>query len=250
MKSLSVTVAARIGKQLLRDRRFLVLAVGVPGLVVYLLRVFLDALPRSARVFADLDALGLLITGYIVHFTAYILCLVVVVRERREQTLARMFVNNFRPLQILLGYLGAYGGLATVQAAVVMGEVYLLFRLEHSTAAVLAIFAVYWLLAFISIALGLLISNAVRTEAQIFPVVPLFMLPSVLLSGLVIPVAQLPWTVRWISYLTPFSYAVDVLRPLAGSRSLDPSVLVGAGVLVLCGAALLALAALTIRERD
>jgi ABC-2 type transport system permease protein len=243
MSSRVLAVSGRIARQLRGDKRFLGLALGVPLLVVYILRAFMDALPPSARVFADLDHLGLLITAFIVHFTAY-------VRERREQTLTRMFVNNFRPVEVIGGYLVGYAVLATVQAALVMGEVCLLFRLSYPPGTVAAIFAVYWLLALISIALGMLVSNLARTEAQIFPFVPLFMLPSVLLSGLVIPVAGLPWGVRWIAHVTPFTYALDVLKPLVGQGVALPDYLAGMAVLAACGAVLLALAGLTLRERD
>lgn len=250
MSSRVLAVSGRIARQLRGDKRFLGLALGVPLLVVYILRAFMDALPPQARIFADLDHLGLLITAFIVHFTAYILCLVVIVRERREQTLTRMFVNNFRPMEVIGGYLLGYAVLATVQAALVMAEVCLLFRLSYAPGVIAAIFAVYWLLALISIALGMLVSNLARTEAQIFPFVPLFMLPSVLLSGLVVPVEQLPWGIRWIAFVTPFKYALDVLKPLVGRGVPFTDYLAGMAVLAACGAVLLTLAGLTLRERD
>ncbi|OPZ76863.1 MAG: Inner membrane transport permease YbhR [bacterium ADurb.Bin431] len=148
------------------------------------------------------------------HFTSYVLCLIVIVRERREQTLERMFVNNYGRSEIVLGYLLGYAGLATVQAVLIMAEVDYFFKLSYGLDLMLSIFAVIWTLSMISIAVGIMVSNLARTEAQIFPFIPLFILPTIFCSGLLIPVAGLPVGIRWISYLMPLTYALKVLKPM------------------------------------
>jgi ABC-type multidrug transport system permease subunit len=99
-------------------------------------------------------------------------------------------------------YVLAYSTLATLQALLVLGALTLLFDLHYSWTTLLAIYGVIWLLALVIIALGILISNVARTEGQVFPFIPLVVLPSVLLSGLIIPVASLPLWAQWLSYVS------------------------------------------------
>ena len=54
------------------------------------------------------------------------------------------------------------------------------------------LFVVVWLLAIASVMLGIFISTFARHEGQVFPFVPLIILPSVFLSGLLVDVAELP----------------------------------------------------------
>ena len=146
----TLAITNRIYRQLIGDHRFLLLALSVPLIVIYLFKVFIQTLPVS--LFTDPQQFDILITAFIVHFTSYVLCLIVIVRERREETLTRMFVNNFGRSEIVLGYLLGYAGLATVQAVLIMIEVDYFFKLSYGMELMLSIFAVLWTLSMISIA--------------------------------------------------------------------------------------------------
>src|SRR5438094_6574420 len=110
-------VAARVLRQLVRDRRFLGLSLAAPLVVIYLLRVFFDALGSPL-----LDVTGYVVPvcAFIVHFITYVLCAVVLVRERTAQTLQRMFVSGYRQAEIIGGYVAAYSVLATIQSLLVL----------------------------------------------------------------------------------------------------------------------------------
>jgi len=245
MLSNTFAVAARIYRQLIGDRRFLALSTLMPLVVLYLFKVFINALPVS--LFTDPEMFYVLVTTFIVHFVSYVLCLIVIVRERREETLARMFVNNFSRTDIVLGYLLGYAGLATLQAVLILGGMEYLFHLSYGPGLMLSIFAVIWTLAMISIALGMMISNLAKTEAQVFPFIPLFILPTIFLSGLILPLESLPWSARWISYLIPLTYALEILRPLIEEGT---SLFQNFWILIAYGLILLGLASMTLRQRQ
>jgi ABC-2 type transport system permease protein len=244
----TLAITARIYRQLLGDRRFLALALSVPLIVIYLFKVFIQTLPIS--LFTDPEQLDILITAFIVHFTSYVLCLIVIVRERREQTLERMFVNNYGRSDIVLGYLLGYAGLATLQAVLIMIEVNYFFKLTYGLDLMFSIFAVIWTLSMISIAVGIMVSNLARTEAQIFPFIPLFILPTIFCSGLLIPITSLPWSIRWISYLIPLTYALKVLKPMIEELVGLQAYLAQFGVLIIYGVLLLSASSLTLRQRE
>ena len=57
-----------------------------------------------------------------------------------------------------------------------------------------------------TLGIGLLISTVARTQLQAMQMSVFVQLPQMLLSGLIFPLAAMPWGVRWISYLLPLTY--------------------------------------------
>lgn len=239
------TVLQRVLRQLIHDRRFLALSLVAPLLIMYLLKVFFDSLGNfaPARYIVPTGAL-------IVHFLTYILCAIVLVRERKAQTLARMFINGFRRSEIILGYLLAYTVLATLQTLIVLFELIWVYELNYAVEKYLAVYLVVWLLAVISIALGIFLSNFSENEGQMLPTIPMVILPSVFLSGLLIEVEKLPSWLQWSSVLTPLYYANRLLQTLikpSGTLGDEYGALLG---LVGYGIIVLTLATLTLREQE
>ena len=242
-------IAARINRQFLRDRRFLGLSLVVPMLLMLLIKYVFDSLPGLARLNVHISDYSILLAAYLVHFLAYILSAIVLVRDRVEGTLARMFVYGFRRREIVLGYVAGYSTIASVQTAMVLILTKYLFDINLASdlgAIVLTVLA----LAVVSVGLGVFISNFARNEGQVFPFIPMVVLPSALLSGMAIPIGDLPVFLQWCSYLVPLRYAIEVLRGvvLEGRSFFDE--LVPFLVLVGIGVALLASASLTLKERE
>ena len=243
----TAAVAARVLRQLGRDHRFLALSLVAPLVIIYFLKLFFDsvALPAALRTRYIVP-----VGAFIVHFITYLLCALVLVRERAAETLARMFVNGYRQVEIIGGYLLAYTALATAQSLVILGELRLLFNLDYAVRTFLSLYLVIWLLAVISIALGILVSNFARNEGQVIPFIPLIILPSLFLSGVLIAIDRLPGWAQWISHVTPLYYANDVLQRLIAPGGALTDAWGSLVALPLYGVAVVGLATLTLRERD
>lgn len=238
-------VAGRVLRQLRRDHRFLVLSLISPLIITYLLKVLFDAV---ANPFYDPTEFIVVYGAFIVHFLTYVLITIALVRERTRGTLARMFINGYQQAEIVTGYLLAYSLLATLQSLLVLSTIRLLFHLDYTLAQFASIYLIIWLLAVCSMALGILVSNFARNEGQVVPFIPLIMLPSVFLSGVLIPVEALADWAQWLSRLTPLFYANEVLLPLIEpGGTLADNWLALAG-LVIYGTAVLLLSNLTLRE--
>jgi ABC-2 type transport system permease protein len=237
-------VAQRVLRQLRHDHRFVALTLMAPVAIIYVLYVFFDSLENplfSATPFVV--PMG----AFIIHFLTFVLTAIVLVRERATETLSRMLVNGYSQAEIILGYLLAYSTLATLQSLVVLTELTLLFGLNYSFATLASIYLVMWLLAVISMALGIFISNFARNEGQVFPFIPLILLPTIFLSGIILPIDKLPEWAQALSRFTPLYYATQVVHGLvAGGKLLDDT---GALLsLPLYGLVILVLARLTLRE--
>lgn len=240
-------VALRVFRQLIHDRRFLGLSLLAPLAVVYITKAALDSFNVP---FVNASQFAVPIGAFIVHFITYVLCALVLVRERTAQTLSRMFINGYRRVEIISGYMLAYMILATVQALLVLTELSFLFQLKYSMSVLLSIYLVIWLLAVISILLGIFISNFARNEGQVLPFIPLVTVPGIFLSDVIFSVDRFPQWMQWLSHATPLYYANKVLqRLIVPGGSLDGQWL-RVGTLVLYGAVILLLATRTLRELD
>jgi ABC-2 type transport system permease protein len=235
----TVLVAGRVVKQLLRNPRFLVLSVAAPLVIVYLLKIFFDTLPETFDVARY---------AVLVHFLAFLLCAISLVQERTMGTMERMFVNGFRRTEIIAGYVLGFLGLATFQAVAGLAEAIWLFELDYDEETLAMLFVVVWLLAIASVMLGIFISTFARHEGQVFPFVPLIILPSVFLSGLLVDVEELPTWADWLGHAFPLFWANDVIQDVIESGWTFEDVQGSLAVLSSYSVALLLLASLTLRE--
>ncbi len=242
-------IAVRINRQFLRDRRFMALSVAVPLVLMLLLKYVLNSLPQLARLGVHVSDYSILAAAFLVHFLAYVLSTIVLVRDRKDGTLARMFVYGFRRREIVLGYVGGYSTIAAVQTAVVLLLMKYLFDV-NLLADIVPVALTMLALAVVSVGLGVFISNFARNEGQVFPFIPLMIVPSALLSGVAIPIRNLPAALQWVSYVVPLRYAVSVLAGVVQQRQSFFSRLTPFLTLLGVGAALLAGASLTLRERE
>ena len=245
-----IAVGRRVLLQIRRDPRFIGLSLLVPCAIVVLLKLVLDAWPALDRIGVDAGANALPAGAFVVHFVAYVLAAIALVRERTGGTLDRMLVATFRRGEIVLGYVVGFATLAAVQAGLVIVTIALLYDVPRLWARLPIVLAVVFLLAIASIALGLLVSSTARSEGQIFPFIPLVIVPSLLLSGLLIPFAELSWPLQALARLVPLTYAEDVLVPVFRDGSPAADRLPYLALLAAYAAALLAVASLTLRERE
>jgi ABC-2 type transport system permease protein len=248
--SRTLAITERVYRQLLKDRRFLALSLAAPLIIIFFLKITLDALIPPGAPSSVNDSFVMPVVAAISFFLAYLLCSLALVRERTRETLVRMFISGYRRGEIVTGYLLGYTGLATLQALLALIEANLIFSLPYSFRQEVSLFLVIWLLAIISVALGIFISNFARNEGQVFPFIPLVLLPSVFLSGILTHgVDALPKWAQVISYLIPLRYASDIIQGLIANQTLLDKV--GTLLLLLLyGVALLSLATLTLREYD
>lgn len=240
----TLTVARRVVKQLLRNPRFLVLSIVGPLVIVYFLKLFFDTLPPAF----DVARYAVPVAAFIVHFLAFLLCAIALVQERTAGTMERMLINGYRRTDIIGGYVLGYLGLATFQAAVVLTEAIWLFELDYEAQTLAALFLVVWLLAITSVMLGIFVSTFARRESQVFPFIPLIVLPSVFLSGLLVDADELPAWAGWLGHALPLYYANDAIQEVISTNGMPESAWGSFAVLAGYGLALLVLASLTLRE--
>lgn len=105
------------------------------------------------------------------------------------------------------------------------------------------------LFEFTSLGLGLLVSTASQNQQQAMQLAIFVVIPQMILSGLIFPLASMPKAIQYFSYLLPFTYFVPIARGMFVKG--QELALVAREALVLCGyfIAVVGLATLRFRKR-
>ncbi|MFH1143644.1 MAG: ABC transporter permease, partial [Candidatus Eisenbacteria bacterium] len=162
---------------------------------------------------------------------------IAITREKETGTLEQVLATPVRPVQLVLGKVVPYLFIAAADAVLVLAVGRIVFHVPMRGS--------WWALAgysfvYLSIALGLglLISTLARTQrvAMTMALVAT-MLPTIILSGFVFPLASMPSALQAIGHLIPATYYLPVIRGimLTGRAwyPIEGGVMTGMAVLVL-----------------
>jgi ABC-2 type transport system permease protein len=173
---------------------------------------------------------------------------IAMLRERTTGTLERLMTMPLAKLDLLAGYALAFAVIAVVQAAAVSAVAIGLLDL-HVAGSTALVAALAVLNALLGMALGLFLSAFAATEFQAVQFMPAFLLPQLLLCGILAPRDSMSDVLRWLSAVLPMTYAYDALSRVAAGDGLRGDVAVDVAVLVAAALASLALGAATLRRR-
>ena len=173
----------------------------------------------------------------------------VVAREWERGTMEALFVTPVRPGEILLGKTIPYFVLGMIGLVLCLISAKFLFHVPFRGSVVVLI-GVSMLYLLVALALGLLISSALKSQfvaSQITLLVTF--LPAVMLSGFLFDLRSLPAVVQLITYLLPARYYVTLLQTIFLVGDIWAVILPNAAVLAAMMTVLLWLARRAIRKQ-
>jgi ABC-2 type transport system permease protein len=151
------------------------------------------------------------LAGLILVFIGTLITSLGVVRERQAGTLEQLAVMPFRARDVIAGKIAPYLMVAAVDLVLILLIGINLFHVPFvGNVAVFALGAVLFLL--VTLGMGVLISTVSQNQGQAIQLAFMILLPQVLLSGLIFPVSSMAAGVRWISYVLPLSYFIQISR--------------------------------------
>lgn len=145
------------------------------------------------------------IIGLILTFIGTIVTSIGLVREREAGTLEQLAVMPIRPSAVIVGKISPYFILASLDMIIVTALGMLLFDVPFN-GSWLVFAAGAALFLFTVLGLGVFISTISRTTGQAIQTAFFFLLPQILLSGMIFPLDAMAAGVRWIGYLLPLTY--------------------------------------------
>jgi ABC-2 type transport system permease protein len=231
----TTATARRVLAQLKGDPRTIALLLFVPCLLMTLLYWVYADRPET------FDRVGLQLLGIFPFITMFLVTSVAMLRERTSGTLERLLTTPIGKGDLLVGYALAFGVAALAQATLASALALGVLGLDPGgPVALVLLLAVAD--AVLGMALGLLVSAFAKTEFQAVQFMPAFVLPQVLLCGLIAPRDEMSGVLEAISTALPMTYAVDAMTDL--SAGLDLLAVAGSA------AAALTLGAATLRRRS
>lgn len=256
-------IGGRVITQLKGDKRFLALSLVAPLIIIYLLKLVFDIITPPMTIPAndfmpipmEMPTLStpkfiLPAAAFIVHFLSFVLCAISLVQERTRGTLERMLINGYKKTSIITGYTIGFFGLATLQAILVIAESVFLFEFDFPVKTIILLFLVIWLLAIVSVMLGIFISTFARHEGHVFPFIPLIILPSVFLTGVFADPDKLPTWANYLGHLFPLRYANNIITTLTKPDFTNGDFIFDFLMLIAYALGLLFLASRTLKESD
>lgn len=152
--------------------------------------------------------------GMIFILICAIMTSVSIVSEKETGTMNLLLVSPVRPGTIIFGKLVPYFLLSCVILAVMLLIAYTVLGLPVSS-TILSVVVVSMLYVVLSLSIGLLVSTLVSTQVSALIVsAVLFMLPVIMLSGMIFPIDNMPRFFQWVSCLIPARWYTEAMRKL------------------------------------
>ena len=217
MSSHALTIAGRLIRQLVRDRRTIALIVIVPLVVMSLIGL---SFPDTGV----LDQIAPALLATMALFFSFLLTGISFLRERSQGTMERLMASPVSRLDIVIGYLLGFFLFALTQTLIVVLFTIYVFNINfQGDLWQILVFQIVVITG--AVTLGIFISTFARNEFQMVQFIPLIIFPQVFLCGVIWPVEQMPEYLQWLSRVLPLTYAVDGLRDimLKGKSLLDVS---------------------------
>lgn len=236
MPSQAFTVAGRVIRQILRDRRTV-------GMIVFVPLVMMTLIGLSFPDETVLDFIAPALLAALALFFSFLLTGISFLRERSQGTMERLMASPLTRLDIVVGYLLGFFVFALLQTLIIFFfTIYALGVSFQGNLWEILLFQVFIIAGAVN--LGIFISTFARNEFQMVQFIPLVIIPQLFLAGVIWPVEQMPDYLQWLSAALPLTYAVEGLRDIMlsgmnlGNVWLDITVLIGFTVITALLAAL------------
>lgn len=202
-------LVARVGEDALRHRALRAGArlPSLAGISVRLQVLYNPGLQSAAFIIPGL-------MGVVMALMAALLTSTCIVREREVGTIEALLAAPVRPAEIIVGKLLPYGVLALVDIGLCIVAGALIFHvLPRGNLVELMVFSAIFILA--CLAIGLLISGRAGSQrTAIVGGLMTLMLPTIILSGFIFPIASMPLALRAVANILPATHYLVGVRAI------------------------------------
>ncbi len=151
------------------------------------------------------------VIALILMIVTLIVSALAIVREKETGNIEQVMVAPIKPAEIIMGKVAPYIiiGLLDIALITVMGVIVFHIPFEGSFLLLLAL-SLFMILT--NLGLGIYISTISSTQQQAMLSAMFFAFPSILLSGFVFPINNMPIVLQWFTYAIPMRYFITIIR--------------------------------------
>ena len=154
------------------------------------------------------------IIAVIMMIVGTLLTAVTIVKEKEQGTIEQLVSSPIGRYELMVGKVLPYAILAYLDFLLIVGASYFLFGVAIKGSLLLLLTtALFYLVGVLG--LGILISTSTETQmAAMMTAILTSMLPSILLSGFIFPIRQMPWVLQMVTTIVPARYFIEILRDI------------------------------------
>lgn len=135
-----------------------------------------------------------------------------IAREKEMGTMEVLLVSPLKPFQIVTGKVIPYVFFAFINAVTIIVIGHFVFGMPIK-GNVVFLLAESFLFISMALSLGILISTIAKTQqVAMFISVFVLMLPTLLLSGFIFPIENMPVILQWLSHIMPPKYFIIIIK--------------------------------------
>ena len=137
---------------------------------------------------------------------------ITITREKEMGTMEQILVSPIKPIEIILGKVLPYIGLAFLDGILILVLGILIFDVPFiGNPLLLMLLSVLYIITALSI--GLLISTVFQTQQVAMMVaIAATLLPTLMISGFIFPLNSMPLALQYVSYIVPAKYYLIIIR--------------------------------------
>lgn len=160
--------------------------------------------------------------GVILAMTLVMMTSMAMTRERERGTLENLLATPVRPVEVMVGKILPYIGIAYVQVLIIYSAARWVFHVPMA-GSLLLLSAGLLLFIVATLSVGFMFSTIARTQIQSMQMTIFYYLPNILLSGFMFPFRGMPAWAQWIGELLPLTHFLRIVRGvmLKGATLID-----------------------------
>jgi ABC-2 type transport system permease protein len=179
----------------------------------------LVALTAEPRVWfnPDLESVRFIVPGIIaiiMMIVGTVLTAVTIVKEKEQGTIEQIVSSPIGRYELMIGKVLPYAALAYIDFLIILAASYLLFDVEIKGSLLTLLVTAFFYLTGV-LGMGILVSTITTTQiSAMLTAIIVSMLPSILLSGFIFPIRQMPRPLQLITAVVPARYFIEILRDI------------------------------------
>jgi ABC-2 type transport system permease protein len=154
------------------------------------------------------------IIAIIMMIVGTVLTAVTIVKEKEQGSIEQIVSSPIGRFELMAGKVMPYAVLSYLDFLLILVASYLLFGVEiKGSLALLLITAFLYLIGVLG--MGILVSTITTTQmSAMLTAIIVSMLPSILLSGFIFPIRQMPVVLQAVTLIVPARYFIEILRDI------------------------------------
>lgn len=151
------------------------------------------------------------VLALVMQFTMTFLSMNTIVRERELGTLEQLVVSPITSSELMLGKMIPLISIGFLNVTTILLLALVMFHVGVAGSVALLYVSVF-IFFFTTLGMGTFVSTVAKNYLQAVQMIQFLLMPSMLLSGFIFPVAAMPSVLQWIAAVVPLTYFLTIVR--------------------------------------